>query len=186
MLPRDLCAPAALRNNHRSIRKDAGVACLALHHASLANLVSLFLFFFFLQRYQETDTRDKKRNEELTEEFRRITKQYNDMQAKFRHFEISDNNRYEQVKAGQSLFVTKWWVCRTFTMRLTIRSLSATVRNTHRLPETILSSMGPLGVATPFQSWRSIVSMLAPARGGPQTLRHARGHSMLFVRRLHP
>ncbi|CAN0383699.1 unnamed protein product, partial [Scytosiphon promiscuus] len=33
----------------------------------------------------------------LTEEFRRITKQYNDMQAKFRHFEISDNNRYEQV-----------------------------------------------------------------------------------------
>ncbi|CAM9158979.1 unnamed protein product, partial [Hapterophycus canaliculatus] len=50
-----------------------------------------------VQRYQETDTRDKKRNEELTEEFRRITKQYNDMQAKFRHFEISDNNRYEQV-----------------------------------------------------------------------------------------
>ncbi|CAM9539637.1 unnamed protein product [Pylaiella littoralis] len=52
-----------------------------------------------VQRYQETDTRDKKRNEELTEEFRRITKQYNDMQAKFRHFEISDNNRYEQVWA---------------------------------------------------------------------------------------
>eukprot|EP00903_Cladosiphon_okamuranus_P013611 g12676.t1 len=52
-----------------------------------------------VQRYQETDTRDKKRNEDLTEEFRRITKQYNDMQAKFRHFEISDNNRYEQVWA---------------------------------------------------------------------------------------
>lgn len=54
-------------------------------------------FLPFRKRYQETDTRDKKRNEELTEEFRRITKQYNDMQAKFRHFEISDNNRYEQV-----------------------------------------------------------------------------------------
>lgn len=49
------------------------------------------------QRYQETDTRDRKRNEELTEEYRRTTKQYNDMQANFRHFEIADNNRYEQV-----------------------------------------------------------------------------------------
>lgn len=51
----------------------------------------------FVKRYQETDARDKKRNEELTEEFRRITKQYNDMQAKFRHFEVADNNRYDQV-----------------------------------------------------------------------------------------
>ena len=51
----------------------------------------------FAKRYQETDARDKKRNEELTEEFRRITKQYNDMQAKFRHFEVADNNRYDQV-----------------------------------------------------------------------------------------
>ncbi|CAM9701106.1 unnamed protein product, partial [Laminaria digitata] len=52
-----------------------------------------------VQRYQETDARDKKRNEELTEEFRRITKQYNDMQAKFRHFEVADNSRYDQVFA---------------------------------------------------------------------------------------
>lgn len=65
--------------------------------------------FRLSQRYQETDTRDKKRNEELTEEFRRITKQYNDMQAKFRHFEISDNNRYEQVPIVLPSLVTADW-----------------------------------------------------------------------------
>lgn len=63
----------------------------------LSLLVATSFSVSLSKRYQETDTRDKKRNEELTEEFRRITKQYNDMQAKFRHFEISDNNRYEQV-----------------------------------------------------------------------------------------
>ena len=50
-----------------------------------------------VQKYQETDTRDRKKNDELTEEYRRITKQYKDLQAKFRHFEISDKKRFEQV-----------------------------------------------------------------------------------------
>lgn len=84
----------ALQNKH----------LISIHpHAPVQFALALYLLGIFvcplpcLKRYQETDTRDKKRNEELTEEFRRITKQYNDMQAKFRHFEISDNNRYEQV-----------------------------------------------------------------------------------------
>jgi len=50
-----------------------------------------------VQRYHETDTRDRKRNEELTEEYRRITKQYKDLQAKFRHFEVSDNKQFEEL-----------------------------------------------------------------------------------------
>lgn len=54
------------------------------------------------QRYHETDARDRRRNDDLTEEYRRITKQYNDMQAKFRHFEIADNKRYEQVSTMPS------------------------------------------------------------------------------------
>ena len=64
--------------------------------------VSALFLLVVSKRYQETDARDKKRNEELTEEFRRITKQYNDMQAKFRHFEVADNNRYDQVWNGQT------------------------------------------------------------------------------------
>ena len=35
-----------------------------------------------VQRYHETNTRDRKKNDELTEEYRRITKQYKDLQAK--------------------------------------------------------------------------------------------------------
>jgi len=36
-------------------------------------------------------------NQELTDEYRRITKQYKDLQNKFRHFEVADNDRYQQV-----------------------------------------------------------------------------------------
>ena len=50
-----------------------------------------------VQRYQETDARDRRRNDELTEEYRRLTRQYKDLQAKFRHFEVADNARYEAV-----------------------------------------------------------------------------------------
>ncbi|KAJ1446860.1 sperm tail-domain-containing protein [Pelagophyceae sp. CCMP2097] len=48
-------------------------------------------------KYQETDSRDRKKNDELTEEYRRITKQYRDLQAKFRHFELSDQQRFDKI-----------------------------------------------------------------------------------------
>jgi dynein regulatory complex protein 1 len=48
-------------------------------------------------RYQESDGRDRKRNDELTEEYRRITRQYKDLQSKFRHFEQADNAKYQEV-----------------------------------------------------------------------------------------
>jgi len=50
-----------------------------------------------VQKYHETDVRDRKRNDELTEEYRRITKQYKDLQAKFRHFELSDNKKFDEL-----------------------------------------------------------------------------------------
>ena len=50
-----------------------------------------------VQKYHETDAKDRKRNDELTEEYRRITKQYRDLQAKFRHFEVSDKEKYDAV-----------------------------------------------------------------------------------------
>ncbi|CAM9509628.1 unnamed protein product, partial [Chrysoparadoxa australica] len=52
-----------------------------------------------VQRYQETDLRDKRKNVELADDYRRITRQYKDLQAKFRHFEEADNSRYDAVWA---------------------------------------------------------------------------------------
>jgi len=50
-----------------------------------------------VQKYQEFDLRDKKKNDELSEDYRRITKQYKDLQAKFRHFELADNRKFEEI-----------------------------------------------------------------------------------------
>jgi dynein regulatry complex protein 1 len=50
-------------------------------------------------KYNETENRDKKKNEELTESYRSITKQYKDLQAKFRHFELADNKRFDELWA---------------------------------------------------------------------------------------
>ncbi|CAM9946191.1 unnamed protein product, partial [Phaeothamnion confervicola] len=52
-----------------------------------------------VQRHAETDARDRRRNDELTEDYRRITRQYKDLQAKFRHFEVADNERHGQIWA---------------------------------------------------------------------------------------
>jgi len=50
-------------------------------------------------RYKETDARDRKRNDDLTEGYRTITKQYKDLQNKFRHFEVADNKRFDELWA---------------------------------------------------------------------------------------
>lgn len=52
-----------------------------------------------MQRYKNQDAADRHKNQDLTEEYRRITKQYKDLQSKFRHFEIADNRRYREVWA---------------------------------------------------------------------------------------
>mmetsp|Transcript_26278 Transcript_26278/g.34173 ORF Transcript_26278/g.34173 Transcript_26278/m.34173 type:complete len:756 (-) Transcript_26278:1528-3795(-) len=50
-------------------------------------------------KYHNTELKDKKKNEELTESYRSITKQYKDLQGKFRHFELADNKRFDQLWA---------------------------------------------------------------------------------------
>ena len=50
-------------------------------------------------KYHTTDTKFKEENMLLTLEYRRITKQYKDLQSKFRHFEIADNKKYREVWA---------------------------------------------------------------------------------------
>jgi len=52
----------------------------------------------YIQKYNTQDTKHKQINQELTDEYRRITKQYKDLQNKFRHFEVADNDRYQQGK----------------------------------------------------------------------------------------
>lgn len=52
-----------------------------------------------MARYHETDARDRKKNDELTDQYRSITKQYKDLQSKFRHFELADNKRFDQLWA---------------------------------------------------------------------------------------
>jgi dynein regulatory complex protein 1 len=52
-----------------------------------------------MTRYHEMDARDRKKNDELTDQYRSITKQYKDLQSKFRHFELADNKRFDQLWA---------------------------------------------------------------------------------------
>jgi dynein regulatory complex protein 1 len=50
-----------------------------------------------IAKYHATDSEHKAENQLLTEDYRRITKQYKDLQNKFRHFEVADNERYQEV-----------------------------------------------------------------------------------------
>jgi len=37
----------------------------------------------------------------LTDEYKRITEQFKDLQGKFRHFELVDTKKYAEVRAGR-------------------------------------------------------------------------------------
>ena len=50
-----------------------------------------------IQKYHSQDSEHKAENQLLTEDYRRITKQYKDLQNKFRHFEVADNETYQEV-----------------------------------------------------------------------------------------
>ena len=49
-------------------------------------------------KYNELETTETKVNDDLTEDYRRLTRKYKDLQAKFRHFEISDTQKFEEVR----------------------------------------------------------------------------------------
>eukprot|EP01032_Pedospumella_encystans_P008838 gene8838-10452_t len=48
-------------------------------------------------RFTEMEAADTKTNHELTEDYRGLTLKYKDLQAKFRHFEIADTTKYDEV-----------------------------------------------------------------------------------------
>lgn len=50
-------------------------------------------------KYNDMESSDAKTNNELTEDYRSLTLKYKDLQAKFRHFEIADTTKYDEVWA---------------------------------------------------------------------------------------
>jgi dynein regulatry complex protein 1 len=52
---------------------------------------------FYTSKYHQMNALDTKMNNDLTEDYRRLTSKYKDLQAKFRHFEISDTNKFNEV-----------------------------------------------------------------------------------------
>lgn len=48
-------------------------------------------------KYKQSNALYQQRNAELTDEYRKATKHYKDLQRKFKHFEFADNSKYEQV-----------------------------------------------------------------------------------------
>jgi dynein regulatry complex protein 1 len=51
------------------------------------------------RRYQQTDQKLHEENLKLTGEYKRITEQFKDLQLKFRHFELVDTKKYDDVRA---------------------------------------------------------------------------------------
>lgn len=56
--------------------------------AQLNNLVT---------KFTEMEASESKTNNDLTEDYRSLTLKYKDLQAKFRHFEIADTTKYDEV-----------------------------------------------------------------------------------------
>jgi len=57
-----------------------------------------------MAKYGKTDKQYKQNNIELTDEYRRITEQFQDLQGKYRHFQMSDAKKFDEVwamKEGQ-------------------------------------------------------------------------------------
>jgi len=85
-----------LVHDHRILtdREGEKSASLAAQKKKLAKLRDAVLAL--TSKYQEHDGREKKRYEELTQEVRRLQKQYKDLQHRFRHFECADRERYDR------------------------------------------------------------------------------------------
>ena len=52
-----------------------------------------------MNRYTDMGSADAKTNNELTNDYRSLTQKYKELQAKFRHFELADSNKYDDVWA---------------------------------------------------------------------------------------
>ena len=52
-----------------------------------------------VSRYSDMEGADTKINNDLTDDYRSLTQKYKELQAKFRHFEVADSNKYDDVWA---------------------------------------------------------------------------------------
>ena len=52
-----------------------------------------------MQKYSKTDKQYKQQNVELSDEYRRITEQFQDLQSKYKHFQASDAKKFDEVWA---------------------------------------------------------------------------------------
>ena len=52
-----------------------------------------------VSRYSDMEGADTKTNNDLTDDYRSLTQKYKELQAKFRHFEVADSNKYDDVWA---------------------------------------------------------------------------------------
>mmetsp|Transcript_15177 Transcript_15177/g.29993 ORF Transcript_15177/g.29993 Transcript_15177/m.29993 type:complete len:663 (-) Transcript_15177:23-2011(-) len=50
-----------------------------------------------MAKYGKTDKQFRTENMELTDEYKRITEQFQDLQGKYRHFQLSDARKYDEV-----------------------------------------------------------------------------------------
>ncbi len=78
-------------------REEENKATIAQQEKKLDRLLAALSAL--IQKYDKTDKQYRQENAELTEEYRRITTSFKDLQSKFRHFEISDGKRYRELWA---------------------------------------------------------------------------------------
>ena len=74
------------------VEKNAELARYKKRIAKLKDQMSTLV-----SKYTEARAADQKTNSELTDDYRNLTRKYKDLQAKFRHFEVSDTNKYDEV-----------------------------------------------------------------------------------------
>ena len=53
----------------------------------------------FVSKYTELESSDNKTNSDLTNDYRSLTRKYKDLQSKFRHFELADTTKYDEMWA---------------------------------------------------------------------------------------
>lgn len=61
-----------------------------------------------MAKYSKTDKHYKQENMDLTEEYRRITEQFQDLQGKYRHFQTSDAKKFDEIWAMKEGEVKKY------------------------------------------------------------------------------
>ena len=76
------------------VEKKAELARYKLRLAKLKDQLNQLV-----TRYADMEGADSKTNNDLSEDYRSLTRKYKELQAKFRHFEVADSVKYDDVWA---------------------------------------------------------------------------------------